>query len=424
MLRIRFDAIPSARASLRPPSQRLHGLDALRAVALLLGVVLHSVLPFASAPGEWAVGTRDPLSLLGWLVYYLHSFRLELFFLMAGFFGAFVIEQRGAAAYLRDRVIRVLLVFLVALYPTKFLLQALWIRGGLETGWLVLPPQDESRSLLNLTLAGLRLERWPNLNLTHLWFLYTLFCLSVLFVAARTLLSRAPRPAGLAGFADGLGARLARLASSRAAPLVLAVVVTPLLAMMKGTHIDTPDTGFAWNGPVTALYGMFFLLGAWLHGRRELLPAQARHFKAFLIVGFLLSWVGAAGVGLRAREWSLHGPHSQFLLWATSLCTALVMTTSVLGGLGYFVARFERPSPRLRYLADASYWVYIAHLPLLVALQVWWALWGLPWWVQVPLSNALVLLVLLPLYHWGIRYTWLGAWLNGRRHAPAKSAHA
>ena len=43
------------------------------------------------------------------------------------------VERRGATAYVRDRAIRVLLVFLVFLYPTKLLLAALWIRGGLLT---------------------------------------------------------------------------------------------------------------------------------------------------------------------------------------------------------------------------------------------------------------------------------------------------
>lgn len=400
---------------LRPlkASERLNGLDALRAFALLLGVVLHSAMPFMTPPGVWAVGTDNPVSLAGWLVYYLHSFRLETFFLMAGFFGALVIEKRGVAAYLRDRAQRVLLVFLVALYPCKFLLQVLWIRGGLETHWLVLPPENQGQSVLELTLLALQREEWPRLYLTHLWFLYTLFCISLLFVVAHALLRLVPRPAGAP---EGEGVLLSRLASSRLAPLVLAVTVTPLLAAMTTTNIDTPDTSFAWSGPVMGLYGLFFVLGAWLHGHREVLPALARHWRMFLILGFLASWPGALGVGMRDRGAAFAIEHPHFLRWAGSLCTALLMSGSVLGWLGYFVARFERPSARIRYLADASYWIYVAHLPVLVALQVWWAFWGLPWWIQIPFSNVIVLAVLLPLYHWWVRPTWLGAWLNGRRH--------
>jgi len=40
-------------------TERVHGLDALRAFALLLGIVLHSALPYVLPPGAWAVGTTE-----------------------------------------------------------------------------------------------------------------------------------------------------------------------------------------------------------------------------------------------------------------------------------------------------------------------------------------------------------------------------
>ena len=40
------------------------------------------------------------------------------------------------------------------------------------------------------------------------------------------------------------------------------------------------------------------------------------------------------------------------------------------------------PSRPLRYLADASYWMYIAHLPLVMALQTAWMGLGAPWWLK------------------------------------------
>ena len=91
------------------------------------------------------------------------------------------------------------------------------------------------------------------------------------------------------------------------------------------------------------------------------------------------------------------------------------MTLSVAGWTGLFVARFDRPSRRSRYVADASYFVYIAHLPVVVALQVWWAHAALPWWIQVPLINAITLAVLLIAYRF---------WPRGDPAARALSAPA
>src|SRR5688572_6913424 len=120
---------------MNPSNDRYHSLDALRAFALLLGVVFHSVLSYVVPPGLWAVGTTEPSMILGWFVYYAHSFRMELFFLLAGFFAALVVQKRTVAAFLRDRARRIVLVFIVLLYPMKLVLAALWGAGGLVTGW-------------------------------------------------------------------------------------------------------------------------------------------------------------------------------------------------------------------------------------------------------------------------------------------------
>ena len=78
---------------------RLHGLDAIRAFALLLGVVLHSAMSFM--PGPFGIPlwiTQDVQSAEGFalLFYVPHIFRMVLFFLIAGFFARLAYERRGA----------------------------------------------------------------------------------------------------------------------------------------------------------------------------------------------------------------------------------------------------------------------------------------------------------------------------------------
>jgi peptidoglycan/LPS O-acetylase OafA/YrhL len=123
------------------PPERFHALDALRAFALLLGVCLHAALSFVAPPGAWAIGTNEPVAVPFLFVQYVHSFRMETFFLLAGFFARLVIGKRGVQAFLKDRAVRIVLVFVVALYPMKLMLSALWIIGGKYTGWMQLPPE-------------------------------------------------------------------------------------------------------------------------------------------------------------------------------------------------------------------------------------------------------------------------------------------
>jgi ABC-type multidrug transport system ATPase subunit len=73
-----------------------------------------------------------------------------------------------------------------------------------------------------------------------------------------------------------------------------------------------------------------------------------------------------------------------------------------------------------RYIADASYWIYLAHLPVVAALQVWVGHWPLHWSVKYPLILVASFAVLFLSYHYFIRPTFLGKLLNGRKY-PRKS---
>lgn len=80
-------------------------------------------------------------------------------------------------------------------------------------------------------------------------------------------------------------------------------------------------------------------------------------------------------------------------------------------------------SPTRRYLADASYWLYLIHMPIVMALQVAVSQLDWPW----PIKFATILVVALPLmlasYHLLVRFTIVGVVLNGRR-APREAAPA
>ena len=72
----------------------------------------------------------------------------------------------------------------------------------------------------------------------------------------------------------------------------------------------------------------------------------------------------------------------------------------------------------LRYLADASYWIYLMHLPLVMALQVWVREFDVSPWLKFALILCATLGPLLSSYALVVRNTWIGALLNGRRKAP------
>ena len=82
------------------PQERYHGLDFVRAIAMLLGVVLHVTvffMPPAAYTGffTWAAGEYHGDVLNYAASHTIHLFRMQLFFLMEGFFAELVIERKG-----------------------------------------------------------------------------------------------------------------------------------------------------------------------------------------------------------------------------------------------------------------------------------------------------------------------------------------
>jgi peptidoglycan/LPS O-acetylase OafA/YrhL len=77
----------------------------------------------------------------------------------------------------------------------------------------------------------------------------------------------------------------------------------------------------------------------------------------------------------------------------------------------------------MRYLADASYWCYLIHLPLVVWLQVLVAKWPVNGWLKFAGINLVAMILLLLTYEWFVRYTFIGTVLNGRREREPKEGH-
>ena len=83
-------------------NDRLHALDAVRAGALLLGVVFHAGFSFIPGmiAGIWAFDDNSPSTSISVLVFVSHIFRMSLFFFIAGFFARMMFQKKGARGLL------------------------------------------------------------------------------------------------------------------------------------------------------------------------------------------------------------------------------------------------------------------------------------------------------------------------------------
>lgn len=71
-------------------------------------------------------------------------------------------------------------------------------------------------------------------------------------------------------------------------------------------------------------------------------------------------------------------------------------------------------SPVRRYLAEASYWIYLMHLPIVMILQAYAVQLHGPAWLKFA-AIAITFGLLLLTYEWLVRRTFIGVFVNGKK---------
>ena len=364
--------------------QRLHGLDAVRSGALLLGIVLHSLLPFTDI--VWMINDSERSIAALWISGTIHLFRMALFMLLAGYFGRMVTLRRGPGSYFRDRAKRILLPAVV-FWPFTVIPLGLLAMYGASVRGLPAPMASEPTSPLMMFTPG------------QLWFLLVLFELATLVLLARAALLRflGAERAGRAA------TRIGEVLSHPAGVLLPALVFVAALLLQGGEPaggIIAPTT-IVPEAASTLGYLGAFLTGWFLHASPGSMRRIAGNWLPMLVLGLVATVV----------VW-LPGVPREALMVAVSLAGWLLG----FGLLGAAVRFLDREHTWIRYLADASYWMYLVHLPLLVLFEIPLADLGWPILVKLLVTWAVTTAVLLITYELLVRHTWLGAWLNGRRY--------
>lgn len=118
----------SASPSSEPTFNRRHDLDALRAIAMLLGIVLHAALSFSPIP--WTVKDSQQSDFYYVLFAGIHGFRMPLFFMLSGFFTAMLWRKRGLGGLIKQRLKRIALPLAIGCLT---IIPAMWVVSYIVT---------------------------------------------------------------------------------------------------------------------------------------------------------------------------------------------------------------------------------------------------------------------------------------------------
>lgn len=356
-------------------SKRFHSFDAFRAVLAMAGVLLHAYyfyLIFNVGSGSFNqafLGMQSKGSyFFTLLAFWIHSFRMPAFFALSGFFSVYLLEKIGKNGALRNRCQRIAIPFLVL-----WLVPLLYIAAKLV--WIHANPV-EFYHYLNLqvfTYVG------------TFWFLYFLIIFdAILFLIFVPIFKS---KFSLISFVDG------RLFSAVSLGLILSSI---LCLIFLGKWFVPTSASLLPNSGVLIYYGLFFAFGCLFSKQYSKYPRRYQRYWP---------WGLVASIVLTGVYWILFSSYHAFY-------SEKLVAESIVGLLPWLMMAtlfflFERiaskPNKIWRYLADSSYWIYIAQMPILAVLSVlffdekWSVL------IAVPLMTLITLGLLLLSYQLLIR---------------------
>ena len=153
-------------------------------------------------------------------------------------------------------------------------------------------------------------------------------------------------------------------------------------------------------------YGIFFFVGAFYYDCDDSEAKVGRQWIITMPIALLVIFPVTLTLGL-STNWL--GGYRQPALLALKAMYAWLMVFSLMGISRELIARENRV---WRYLSDVAYWLYLVHLPLLLAVQEMMRTWDLPVVVKFGLLCSAVTGILLLIHQFFLRYTFLGTLLN------------
>ncbi|WP_432413291.1 glucans biosynthesis protein MdoC [Pantoea allii] len=315
-------------------TEREYFLDSIRACLMLLGVPFHVSLIYSSQ--KWAVNSSEASLWLTTLNDFIHAFRMQVFFVISGYFSYMLYLRYQPQRFLKVRLERVGIPMLTAVplitLPQFFMLKA-WTTKYAD--WGTLPLYDKFNNLM-----------WELIS--HLWFLLVLLILTTLGMITFRWLRDQKR-----------NIDYQQVGWSK---LALGLVVWCLLwggfrRIVFYTHPALlSDALFNFVVMQTLFYLPFFMLGA-LSWKHQALKQLFVRVNPVLFIGAVLLLVAYI---VNQRTSSGEGWLYELDALISSMMGLCML--NVCYSLGHKLLNSH--SPRIMYLVNASLFIYLVHHPL------------------------------------------------------------
>ena len=372
-------------------SERVFALDALRGIMMLLGIVLHAAITYGVKDYQAVWPLKDPNNSIGFdlIVGFIHAFRMPVFFVTAGYFAALLFYKKGPNAMLLNRFKRIVLPFLA---------------GVLIVYPLVVMAFTFSQSAFAAASAPFE-NAWQTIvtgqflpfNVVHLWFLYFL----ALYAIAAWLLAKAFQMNTV--ITESAKKLFASILKNFWWRLFCMASIFFLCLYWMGTPFILTNNKWDINPAVFVTYFIFFGTGWMIYKTNTLIG----------LAGYPILQLSAASLLFLITSFTTWSA-AEWVLPVRMAFTAVYSSFFIFGFIAFFLKYFNHYSRRVAYLMDASYWVYIIHLPVVSFIPGLMADLLLPTAVKFGITLTTTSVICMLSYKYLVRGSFIGLFLNGK----------
>jgi glucans biosynthesis protein C len=358
-------------------TKRLYYLDSVRVFAMYLGIVLHVTLPMLPWYGDYEMKEG-----YGILLLFIHGFRMPLFMIISGFFSEMIIHRNGVEKFIDNRLRRIGLPYLVFVPLITVLFISTFFIGNIFVDW----------DSINITKEA-KESKTDNevFDHGHLWFMYFLLIFTFVYSAIIYFLKKININIKINYF------------------LISMIPMSFFLLIFQPEEIisrPATDLSFFPHWSILGYYFTFFLFGALFFRLKN----NGQNFiKKISKIQKVFYWIPIASfiICLVLSEYKIYllGELFNFIYtWSSILVIVLI-----------FYKFINRYNSKIKYLSDASYFVYIIHIPFIILLQGMLSSLEINHFIKFIMIIFLVTIFCIITYHFLVRNTLIGKLLNGKK---------
>jgi glucan biosynthesis protein C len=374
-------------------TERLHSLDALRAIMMLLGLVIHSAITYGTIDygTGWSLKNPNTTHLSNdFIVIFIHAFRMQTFFLVAGFFGALLFYERRPLKMMKNTTSRIVLPFLVFLF-------LLWPSIIFTFDYTQAIFEGSNDALAKALSSFSSLEVLIPKSTFHLWFLYYLAMITFISVGLALVFRKLPK------VTRSISKAFYWVIQKTVLRIVIFVSISAMVYFLMGAYEVATSSSLIPDLNTFFYYFVFYMLGWLLFKSKHLLATFLKYDWLNVMIGVLLFLVYFLMNDALSYE-------------AQIVLKSLFVWCLIFGITCLFIRYGSRHSAKMRYISDASYWVYLVHLSftaIIASLIVDWLIPATLKFLVVLISTGLICFVS---YHYLDRNTFIENFLNGRKY--------